>query len=168
MRTFNKFLENPTNQLIIAFLTLLGVLLLFSCNPVKMVLKDEKKFLIVSNEAIKRGLCTNDTTIITDVDSLIVHDTIVKTDIIIEVKNDTTYFWEVKYKDIFKTKIITQKVNSIVVDSSAIRLYKQEIVGKNIEIKNWKEKHNKLKIYTISLGLISLISVLALIAVLKR
>ena len=61
-------------KLLLTFLVLLALIIItgMSCNPVKRVLKDNKKFEIVAKEVVKRGYCINDTIII---DSTI-HDTI--------------------------------------------------------------------------------------------
>ena len=54
-----------------------------SCNPVKRVLNDNKKFEIVAKEVVKRGYCVNDTIIIDStktevvIDQRYIYDTIV-------------------------------------------------------------------------------------------
>ena len=51
------------------------VLVMGSCNPVKMVLKDNEKFEQVAKEVVKRGYCINDTVIVDTGHVEIVHDT---------------------------------------------------------------------------------------------
>lgn len=55
-------------------------LFIISCNPVKRVLNNQKKFEIVAQEVVKRGYCINDTIII---DSSRI-DTVVKQNYIID------------------------------------------------------------------------------------
>ncbi len=50
---------------------------MFSCNPVKKVLKDNEKFEQVAQEVVRRGYCVNDTTKVTTVkDTVYVYTTI--------------------------------------------------------------------------------------------
>lgn len=56
------------------------VLVMGSCNPVKMVLKDNEKFEQVAKEVVKRGYCINDTVIVDTGHIEIVHDTTRKVD----------------------------------------------------------------------------------------
>lgn len=46
---------------------LLVIIISSSCNPVKKVLNDNKKFEIVAREVVKRGYCVNDTVVIDNV-----------------------------------------------------------------------------------------------------
>lgn len=55
------------------------VLVLFGCNPVKRVLKDEGMFNQVAEMVIRKGLCVNDTTVITETkDSIVYKDSIIE------------------------------------------------------------------------------------------
>lgn len=61
---------------------LLISLVLFSCNPVKKVLKDPKKFEQVKEAVIRGGYCVNDTvTVETRKDSIVYKDSIIETKI---------------------------------------------------------------------------------------
>lgn len=61
-------------KLLLAFILMLTLICItgMSCNPVKRVLKNDKKFNIVAKEVIKRGYCVNDTVIV----DTIIHDTV--------------------------------------------------------------------------------------------
>ena len=50
-------------KLLVAFILMLALIFItgMSCNPVKRVLKNDKKFEIIAKEVIKRGYCVNDT-----------------------------------------------------------------------------------------------------------
>jgi len=53
--------------------------MLFSCNPVKRVLRDEGMFNQVAEMVIRKGLCINDTTVITETrDSIVYRDSIIE------------------------------------------------------------------------------------------
>lgn len=123
-----NFKSDPTNQLIIAFLILLGVLLLFSCNSVKMVLKDESKSRKVWEEGIKRGICTNDTIVVITTDTLVSYDTITTVKLDSMLVHDTLVFWETKFYDIIKTKQVVKEINNTIVDSSQVGLLKSELL----------------------------------------
>lgn len=58
---------------------LICLILLLGCNPVKLVLNDQKKFDKVAEEVIRRNYCINDTiTLETTKDSIIYKDSIVE------------------------------------------------------------------------------------------
>jgi hypothetical protein len=105
------------------------------CNPVKKVLKDPKRTSVMAAEIIKRGYCTNDTTIIEIHDTTTTIDTVdvpvIFTDTI--MRNDTLVFWETKYYDIIKTKTVVKQVDRIVIDSARINVLENEL-------KQWKTK----------------------------
>lgn len=105
------------------------------CNPVKKVLKDPKRTSVMAAEIIKRGYCTNDTTIIQIHDTTTTIDTVDVPVIILDTLqlNDTLIFWETKYYDIIKTKTVVKQVDRIVIDSSRINVLENEL-------KQWKTK----------------------------
>ena len=135
-----NFKSDPTNQLIIAFLILLGVLLLFSCNSVKVVLRDESKSRKVWDEGIKRGICTNDTIVIITTDTLVSYDTITTVKLDSMLVHDTLVFWETKFYDIIKTKQVVKQVNNTIIDSSQIGLLKMELANTNKKLAETQEK----------------------------
>jgi hypothetical protein len=105
------------------------------CNPVKKVLKDPKHTSVMAAEIIKRGYCTNDTTIIQIHDTTTTIDTVDVPVIILDTLqlNDTLIFWETKYYDIIKTKTVVKQVDRIVIDSARINVLENEL-------KQWKTK----------------------------
>jgi hypothetical protein len=105
------------------------------CNPVKKVLKDPKRTSVMAAEIIKRGYCTNDTTIIQIHDTTTTIDTVDVPVIILDTLqlNDTLIFWETKYYDIIKTKTVVKQVDRIVIDSARINVLENEL-------KQWKTK----------------------------
>lgn len=105
------------------------------CNPIKKVLKDPKRTSVMAAEIIKRGYCTNDTTIIQIHDTTTTIDTVDVPVIILDTLqlNDTLIFWETKYYDIIKTKTVVKQVDRIVIDSARINVLENEL-------KQWKTK----------------------------
>jgi len=116
--------------------------ILYSCNPVKLVLKDPVKFNQVANEVVRRGYCINDTTIITSVtdtifindienlDTLIFEqgvcnfDTILKSGTRIKFDNGILLIREKKQ---IKTRIITKQIDNFIRDTKYESLLKQDI-----------------------------------------
>lgn len=135
-----NFKNDPTNQLIIAFLILLGVLLLFSCNSVKMVLKDESKSRKVWDEGIRIGICSNDTVIVFTTDTLISYDTITRVKLDSMLVHDTLVFWENKFYEIIKTKQVIKEVTNTIVDSSQVKLLKLELSDTKKKLLDTQEK----------------------------
>lgn len=99
------------------------------CNPVRRVLKDPAKRGKMAAEIIKLGYCTNDTTILEIHDTTLTIDTIDVPVIIVDTlrMNDTLVFWETKYFDIIKTKVVTKQVDRIVVDSAKVQVLEKEL-----------------------------------------
>ena len=119
---------NPLDQLLFVYILLIILLILFSCNPVKQVLKDKDKLDKVAEVVVKSGYCANDTTILTKSDTTIVVDTLHDTTNIVEVKvkNDTVY--QTKVKTVVKTVTIRDTIKSIVVDNARVRLLQEDIL----------------------------------------
>ena len=114
--------------MILAFISIILLLILFgSCNPVKQVLGDNKKFEVVAAEVIKRGYCTNDTIYKTKTDTLELHDTTTIVHVDTMVVNDTTYLWETKYHTITKIRTIRDSVKMVVTDSARIKVLTKEL-----------------------------------------
>lgn len=69
----------PLNQKTLKYLSVILVISLIGCDPVKRVLSDETKFDLVAEEMVRRGICVNDTIVITKVkDSIVYKDSIVQ------------------------------------------------------------------------------------------
>lgn len=110
----------------------LFILLIFaSCNPIKQVLKDPVKFEVVADEMIKRGYCLNDTIYKHSRDTLEVHDTTMVVDTLVDVRNDTTYFWETKFKTITKFRTIRDSVKAVVIDSAQVQVLRKQLAEAN-------------------------------------
>jgi hypothetical protein len=101
--------------------SLLFILLLVSCNPVKQVLNDKSKLDMVAKEVIRQGYCANDTLIIVN------SDTITKIDSLIEIYSDTTIINDTAYitkwqtRNYIKTLTIHDTLRSIIVDNSRVK-----------------------------------------------
>lgn len=124
----------------IALLLLLGVA--FSCNPVKRVFKDPVKMNEVATEMIRRGYCSNDTTIITQVtdtffikeqeilDTLIIYndqcsfDTVLASGTRVRFNNGVL---AIREKVKFKTRVITNQVDNYIKDTKLEQILKQDI-----------------------------------------
>ena len=135
------------------FILIASIIFIFlgsvGCNPVKKVLKDPKRTSVMAAEIIKRGYCTNDTTIIEIHDTTTTIDTVdvpvIFTDTI--MRNDTLVFWETKYYDIIKTKTVVKQVDRIVIDSARINVLEKELQetkaalkDNNVKRKQWRNQ----------------------------
>ena len=107
--------------------SLLLLILLVSCNPVKQVLNDKAKFDQVAAEVIKQGYCANDTLII------VKSDTIVKVDSLIELRSDTTIINDTAYITLWETKnftrtfIVHDTLRSVIVDNARVRQLQEDV-----------------------------------------
>lgn len=114
--------------MLIAFISIILLLIIFgSCNPVKQVLGDNKKFEVVAAEVIKRGYCESDTLYQFKTDTLEVHDTTTFVYVDTAVINDTTYLWETKFHTITKVRTIRDSVKLVVVDSARIKVLTKQL-----------------------------------------
>lgn len=69
----------PLNQKKLKYLSVILVISLIGCDPVKRVLKDETKFDLVAEEMVRRGYCINDTIVVTKIkDSIIRKDSVIE------------------------------------------------------------------------------------------
>jgi len=160
------------------------VLVVYSCNPVQQIFKDPAKMNEVAEEMIRRGYCSNDTTIInkvTDtvfvknedfVDTVLIEngvcnfDTVLSTGTRVKFENGFLY---VKEKRATKTRVITNTVDHYITDRAKedllnqdIQCYKDTVNTLRGSITSLKEvnesllaKLSKYKMYII--GLIALI-----------
>ena len=128
MKKNNQYKLSPEIEIILAFITIILLLILFgSCNPVKQVLGDNKKFEVVAAEVIKRGYCLNDTSYILSTDTLEITDTLTMVYVDTAVVNDTTYFWETKFETITKTRTIRDSIKSVVIDSAQVKVLRRHL-----------------------------------------
>lgn len=160
------------------------ILVVYSCNPVQQIFKDPAKMNEVAEEMIRRGYCSNDTTIInkvTDtvfvknedfVDTVLIEngvcnfDTVLSTGTRVKFENGFLY---VKEKRATKTRVITNTVDHYITDRAKedllnqdIQCYKDTVNTLRGSITSLKEvneslltKLSKYKMYII--GLIALI-----------
>ena len=119
----------------LSLLLLLGVI---SCNPVKQVLSDKVKLDQVAKEVVKMGYCANDTIIVVKSDTLIEMDTltILEDKPFIEIINDTVYVTKWKTNNITKTLTIHDTIKAVVVDNARVKLFQEEV-------KQWESKYIK-------------------------
>ena len=108
--------------------SILLLILLVSCNPVKQVLNDKAKFDMVAKEVIRQGYCANDTLII------VKSDTIVKIDSLIDVRSDTTIINDTAYitmletRNFTKTLTIHDTLRSVIVDNARVNQLQADVV----------------------------------------
>lgn len=135
---------------------LLIILILASCNPVKRVMKDPKKFDVVAKEVLRRGYCVNDTVVIEKVkDSIVYLDTPSITIQTVDCKDiDTTIgrsriqlrsgVLTVKCTDsiVYRTKVITNNIR----DKSKEAVLLSDIKDRDDEIKSLKDQIKTLNI----------------------
>lgn len=141
-------------------------ILLFSCNPVKKVLKDRKMFEEVAKEVVRQGYCVNDTTVVTTVkDTVYVHtsssidtifvgsdceiDTTLESGTRIRVADGMLIIDEKIYH---KTREVIRNVDRYIRDTKMEDILKEEIAERENEISNlqgmisvYLEKMEKLK-----------------------
>lgn len=129
------------------------VLLIYSCNPVKQILKDPAKMNEIAEEMIRRGYCSNDTTIInkiTDtvyvktedfIDTLVMEQGICNFDTVLSsgtrVKFENGFLF-VKEKKSTKVRVVTNTVDHYITDRS-----KEELLNKDIQC--YKDTVNNLR-----------------------
>ena len=80
---------------------------------------------------IKRGYCLNDTIYKHSTDTLELHDTTLVVDTLVEVRNDTTYFWETKYLTVSKVVKIRDSVKAVVIDSAQVQVLRKQLAEAN-------------------------------------
>jgi hypothetical protein len=129
-------------RFILGFLLLLAVSI--GCNPVKKVLNDPAKMNEVATEMIRRGYCSNDTTIITQVtdtfflkieervDTVIIGDGICSFDTTLSSGTRIKYgngFLLINEKIRYKNRVITNRVDNYIRDTKF-----EDILKKDIEI----------------------------------
>ncbi len=143
--------------------SLLLLILLLSCNPVKQVLKDKAKFDEVAAEVIRQGYCANDTLII------VKSDTLVKVDSLIEVYSDTTIINDTIYVTLWETKNFTRTftirdtLHSVIVDNARVRQLQADVE----QITKQSEQHkqnatNRLYWFIIALAVILFLIIIKL------
>ena len=133
---------DPVNVILLIAIFLFLILWLFSCNPVKQVLRDQNKLDQVAKVVVAGGYCANDTTFIVKSDTTIQVDTLVRIDTLTDtyVLNDTTYITKWKTRDILKSVIIHDTIKSVVVDNSRLNLIQADLAASNAKAIEWERK----------------------------
>ena len=122
--------------MLLAFISIIALIIFFgSCNPVKQVLGDNKKFEVVAAEVIKRGYCSNDTSYIYKTDTLEITDTTIMVYVDTAVINDTTYLWETKFHTVTKVRTIRDSVKLVVIDSAKVKVLLKELKDNETKLK---------------------------------
>jgi hypothetical protein len=140
-----KIKIDPVNVILLIAIFLFLILWLFSCNPVKQVLRDQNKLDQVAKVVVAGGYCANDTTFIVKSDTTIQVDTLVQNDttIQVETRNDTTFLTRLKYRDIIKSITIHDTIKSVVVDNARLNLIQADLAAERIKSKEWESKAEK-------------------------
>ena len=140
-----KIKIDHVNVILLIAIFLFLILLLFSCNPVKQVLRDQNKLDAVAKVVVAGGYCANDTTYIVKSDTTIKVDTLVQNDttIQVETRNDTTYLTRLKYRDIIKSITIHDTIKSVVVDNARLNLIRADLAAERIKSMEWERKAEK-------------------------
>jgi hypothetical protein len=136
---------DPINVILLIAIFLFLILWLFSCNPVKQVLRDQNKLDQVAKVVVAGGYCANDTTFIVKSDTTIQVDTLVQNDttIQVETRNDTTFLTRLKYRDIIKSITIHDTIKSVIVDNARLNLIQADLAAERIKSKEWESKAEK-------------------------
>lgn len=131
---------------------------LFACNPVKRVMKDQQKFDKVAEEVIRRGYCVNDTVTVETIKDSIVYEVSIIEDTIkvpcadfdTTIGNDGTqikissgvlsYFH--KCKETIRTKKITNNIR----DRSLENILKNDIAKRDSAIGVYMELYKKTQL----------------------
>jgi len=140
-----KIKIDPVNAILLIAIFLFLILWLFSCNPVKQVLRDQDKLDAVAKVVVAGGYCANDTTYIVKSDTTIQVDTLIQNDttIQVETRNDTTFLTRLKYRDIIKSITIHDTIKSVVVDNARLNLIQADLAAERIKSKEWEGNANK-------------------------
>ena len=146
---FDYLLSISLISLVLLYLSFL----LFSCNPVKQVLRDQEKLEEVAKVVVKGGWCANDTTFVVKSDTLVEVDTLVRIDTLTDtyVLNDTTYITKWKTRDITKSITIHDTIKSFIVDNARVRLLQADSARLTGEVIEWKGKADSRLNWLISL-----------------
>jgi hypothetical protein len=142
---------------------LLLLILLVSCNPVKQVLRDPKKFDQVAAEVIRQGYCANDTLIIVKSDTLVKVDSLIEVISDTTIINDTTYITNWQTRNFTKTLTIHDTLRSVIVDNARVRQLQADVD----KISKQSEEHkqnatNRLYWFIIALAVILFLIIIKL------
>lgn len=146
---------DPLWTFLFFYVIILWALIMWSCNPVKQVLRDKSKLDQVAAVVVKSGYCANDTLLVYQAsDTVIKMDTVTRIEKEIKRVNDTVYLWENKYYSILKTKTIRDTVQKLIVDQKQINELKKDSAVKDSMIAELKKTKNTFLKYIAVLILI--------------
>lgn len=152
-----------------------------ACNPVKRVLKDPLKFEEVAQEAVRRGYCVNDTTVIIETkDSVIYRDSIIERVEKVPCKDfDTTIgrarikvssgvlTYSAKDSIVYRTKTIKETVRDLKYESllksdivncqNQLKSSRDSVAAIRIEYKEYKAdaRYHQLKLWLLIIALVT-------------
>lgn len=138
----------PLNQKKLKYLSVILVISLIGCDPVKRVLKDEEKFDLVAEEVVRRGKCINDTVVITKIkDSIIRKDSIIQKIVNVPCKDFDTSIGRSRIK--ISSGVLTfttadsiiirkQTITNTVRDRKLEEILKRDISARDIQIDSLK------------------------------
>lgn len=158
MKAFNSngnLRPDPLWTFLLLYVLMLMALIMWSCNPVKQVLRDKSKLDQVAAVVVSSGYCANDTFVVYQAsDTIIKTDTMIRIEREIKTVNDTVYFWENKFFNIIKTKTIRDTVQKVVVDQAQANQLKRDLAVKDSRIVELKKTKNTYLKYIAVLVLI--------------
>jgi len=126
-----KYNEKDVNiMLAIYIIVVLALCFLSACNPYSRILRSKERTDKMAEAIVALGYCANDTIIVHKSDTILVVDTIMHTDSVIEVMNDTTYITKIVNRNITHYKTIVDTIKSVVIDSALVNVLRK----KNIEL----------------------------------
>ena len=143
--------------------SLLLLIVLVSCNPVKQVLNDKAKFDEVAAEVIRQGYCANDTLIVVKSDTIVMVDSLIEVYSDTTIINDTAYVTMWETKNFTKTFTIRDTLHSVIVDNARVRQLQADIE----QITKQSEQHkqnatNRLYWFIIALAVILFLIIIKL------
>lgn len=120
--------------------SLLLIILLVSCNPVKQVLRDPDKFNEVAAEVIRQGYCANDTLLIVKSDTIVMVDSLIEIYSDTIIVNDTAYITMWNNRNFYKTFTIHDTLQSVIVDNARLKLLQTDLDKQTVEAMQWRDK----------------------------
>ena len=129
------------------------LLLLFGCNPVKQVLRDQEKLEEVAKVVVKGGWCANDTTFITKSDTLVKIDSFIRIDTQTDTQiiNNSVYITKWKTRDIIKSITIHDTLKSFIVDNARVRLLQADSARLSNDSITWEGKAKRRQLWIFAL-----------------
>jgi len=132
-----------------ATISLIVLLWVFACNPVKKVMNDPDKKEEVSKRLLKEGICRPDTFLLVITDTVVTTDTVehlyLTTDTIVNM--DTVYITKTRWKDIIKTVTIRDTLLKTIEDRTQVNALKDDVMVVKARLSQQKEKDAKTMLW---------------------